>query len=274
MKMHKIAALFGACALVALAGCQTPPPTSPEAVGEVRAGSGYLNGYLPRKQYPDSLALLPEPPASGSSRAAADLDAYRATRALRGTPRWEMAIADVNLKFPAAAETFSCALDLPISPEATPHLNMLLRRTLIDLALPTYAAKDAYKRQRPYAALGGSTCEPSEEKKLSTDGAYPSGHAAIGWGWALVLTELAPERTDALLARGRAFGQSRVICGYHWQSDVDAGREVAAAALARLHADPTFVAQAAQARAEIAQARAQGRRATRDCRAEAAAIAR
>ena len=46
-----------------LAGCQTAPPTSPAVVGEYRAGSGYLNGYLDRKALPDSLALLPPPPA-------------------------------------------------------------------------------------------------------------------------------------------------------------------------------------------------------------------
>ena len=43
-----IAALTGAL----LAGCQSAPPlppTSPEVVGEFRAGSGYLRGYLDRK---------------------------------------------------------------------------------------------------------------------------------------------------------------------------------------------------------------------------------
>lgn len=129
-----------------LAGCQTAPPTPPNdpaVVGEYRAGSGYLKGYLDRKQLPDSLALLPKPPADGSTEAAADLAVHRATRALRDTPRWALAAADDNLKFPKAAEVFSCALDLPISAEATPHLNMLLRRTLLDAGLSTYGAKDA-----------------------------------------------------------------------------------------------------------------------------------
>ena len=30
------------------------------------------------------------------------------------------------------------------------------------------------------------------------------GHTAIGWGFALILSELAPDRADDLLARGRA----------------------------------------------------------------------
>jgi acid phosphatase (class A) len=271
---HRLVLPAALVSLAVLTACQTtpPPPTSPEVVGEYRAGSGYLKGYLDRKQLPDSLALLPKPPPDGSAEAAADLAVYRATRALRDSPRWALATADDNLKFPKAADTYSCALGMPISQEATPHLNMLLRRTLLDTGLSTYAAKDTYNRQRPFAALKEGTCAPASEAALAKDGSYPSGHAAIGWGWALLLAELAPDRADAVLQRGHAFGQSRVICGVHWQSDVDNGRLMGAAAIARLHADPTFTAQAALARGEIAAARAKGTASPLNCAAEAQAL--
>lgn len=269
--------LVGLAAAAMLAGCQTAPPappTDPAVVGEFRAGSGYLKGYLDRKQLPDSLALLPKPPADGSAEAAADLAVHRATRALRDTPRWALAAADDNLKFPKAAEVYSCTLGLPISQDATPHLNMLLRRTLLDAGLSTYAAKDTYKRQRPFAALQEGTCAPASEAALAKDGSYPSGHAALGWAWALVLTGIAPDRADALLQRGHAFGQSRVICGVHWQSDVDNGRVMGAAAVARLQSDPVFQAQAALAKQEIADARAKGATSPLNCAAEKAALGR
>ena len=264
-------------ALAVLAGCQTAPPappTSPEVVGEFRAGSGYLKGYLDRKQLPDSLALLPKPPAEGSAEAAADLAVHRATRALRDTPRWALANADDNLKFPKAAEVFSCALDMPISQAATPHLNMLLRRTLLDAGLSTYGAKDHYKRQRPFAALKEGTCAPASEAALAKDGSYPSGHSALGWAWGLVLAGIAPDKADAVLQRAHAFGQSRVICGVHWQSDVDHGRVMGAAAVARLQSDPVFTAQVALARQEVADARAKGAKSPLNCSAEKAALGR
>ncbi len=263
--------------LATLAGCQTTPPappTSPDLVGEYRAGSGYLKGYLDWQQLPDSLALLPRPPAEGSAEAAADLAAFRSSRALRDTPRWGLANADDNLKFPKAAEVFSCALDLPITQQATPHLNMLLRRTLLDAGLSTYGAKDHYKRQRPFAALNEGTCAPASEPALRNDGSYPSGHAALGWAWALVLAGIAPDKADAVLQRGHAFGQSRVICGVHWQSDVDNGRLMGAAAVARLQSDPVFQAQATLARLEIAGARSKGARSPLNCSAEKAALGR
>ena len=272
MALRPMRSVMLVCLAALFAGCQTPPPTSPEVVGEFRKGSGYLNGYLNPTQLPNSLALLPPPPAAGSAQAAADMETYKSTRALRNTPRWTLATQDANLKFPAAASTFSCALGIPVSQEGTPNLNMLLRRTLLDAGLATYAAKDKYNRQRPFVVTGEETCTPAEQPMLSKDGSYPSGHASLGWAWALVLVQAAPQNMDALLQRGYAFGQSRVICGVHWQSDVDAGRLIGAATVARLQSDETFKAQVALARDEIAQAQAKGLKPTADCAAEAAAL--
>lgn len=271
-----------ALALAACAGGPTAAPgassaaaptVSPEQVGEVRPGSGVLNGYLDRKALPNALALLPPPPAEGSPAAAADLAAYRETRALRDSPRWRLATQDAELRFPTAARTFSCALGLPVSAERTPHLNMLLRRTLADAGLATYSAKDHYNRVRPFVAMKESSCSAAEEPRLVKDGSYPSGHSALGWAWGLVLAQVSPERTDALVRRGYAFGQSRMICGVHWQSDVDAGRVVGAAAVARLQSDPTFNAQLELARREVAALRSSGAGPDGDCAAEAAALA-
>ena len=273
MALRPMRSVMLVCLAALFAGCQTPPPTSPEVVGEFRKGSGYLNGYLNPKQLPNSLALLPPPPAAGSAQAAADMETYKSTRALRNTPRWTLATQDANLKFPAAAAAFSCALGIPVSQEGTPNLNMLLRRTLLDAGLATYAAKDKYNRQRPFVVTGEETCTPAEQPMLSKDGSYPSGHSSIGWAWALVLVQAAPQNMDALLQRGYAFGFSRVVCGVHWQSDVDAGRVIGAATVARLQSDETFKAQVALARDEIAQTQAKGLKPAADCAAEAAALA-
>ena len=61
----------------------------------------------------------------------------------------------------------------------------------------------------PLSSTRPGTCYPEDEALLRSDGSYPSGHSALGWGWALVLAELNPDRADALFQRGRDFGQSR-----------------------------------------------------------------
>ncbi len=230
-------------------------------------------GFLQRDQLPDSLALLPVPPADGSAALERDEAARRDAEAWRGTARWTLAASDADLSFPHAASTYSCAAGIAISKEATPRTYALLGKSLIDIGLSTYRAKDEYKRTRPFVMHQAATCYPKDEPALRNDGSYPSGHSAVGWGWALILAELLPESADAILRRGRDFGQSRVVCNVHWQSDVDAGRVIASATVARLHADATFRAELEAARRELAAARQRVLPATDQCAAEKAALA-
>jgi acid phosphatase (class A) len=251
------------------AGCATvaPPPTE---LPEVRPG--YVAGYLQPAELPDGVALLPPPPAAGSAAVAADEEAYRATRRLKDTPRWTLAAKDAELRFPQATEVFSCAIGMAISAEKTPHLNMLLRRVRMDSSRANDKPKEHYKRPRPFMVTKEASCTPKGDPKAKPD-SYPSGHASIGWAWALTLAEVAPDRADAILARGLAYGQSRVICGVHYRSDVEAGRVIGAATVSRLHANPVFQAQVAEARMEVEAARAAGGKSPLDCAAEARALA-
>ena len=143
---------------------------------------------------------------------------------------------------------------------------MLLRR------IPTRAApttgQDHFK-PAAVAVTGEAACSAVA---LSAD-SYPSGHSSIGWAWSLALAEIAPERANAIFARGLEFGVSRVVCGMHWMSDVEAGRIVGASTVSRLHADPVFTAQMAHARREVEAAHAAGAKPPHDCAAEAQAIA-
>jgi acid phosphatase (class A) len=234
---------------------------------------GSIAGYLASTALPNSLALIPPPPVPGSAAFAADEEASKKSLALRGTPRWTMATEDASLAFPQAASTFSCALNAPITERDTPRLYLLMRRVLDNPGHATGAAKDHYQRARPFALNMQPICTPADENALRNNGSYPSGHASIGWAWALILSEIAPEKMDAILARGRAFGESRVICNVHWQSDVIEGAFVGAATVARLHADPAFLADLQAAKAELAAVRAKGLKPVRDCTAETKALA-
>ena len=266
--------LVAVLACVALTtGCASSGRLSqPAAVPEIRPG--VLAGYLAPKALPNSLILIPPPPALGSAALAYDEEISRKALTSRGTPRWTVANEDADLTFPQAAGTFSCALNAPITEQGTPHLYLLLRRTRTDASLSTYTAKNHYNRPRPLFVNKEPICPSEEGKSYIKDGSYPSGHTSIGWAWALILSEISPEQTDAILARGRAFGESRVICNVHWQSDVIGGFLMGAATVARLHADPTFRADLEAANAELAAVRAKGLKPLRDCTAEAAAMAK
>jgi acid phosphatase (class A) len=241
-------------ALIA-AGCGTyESETASPAVKEI--APGLLEGYLATEELPNSLELLPPPPEEGSAGFTLDEERSREALALRGTPRWQQAARDANLHFPEAAEAFSGVIGIPITEEETPHLYMLLHRSLTDAGLSTYRAKNHYNRARPFMMNREPICTPEDRDALTRDGSYPSGHTAIGWAWALILCEIFPERTDEILARGREFGESRMVCNVHWQSDVQEGRFMGAATVARLHADAGFLTDLERAKREVEELKA------------------
>lgn len=250
------AAALSACSMVSdwRLGPGEPPPPTPVHSSTWREPP---KGYLPAGAHPDSLKILPPPPAVGSPQQLGELATFEATRALQGTPRWTQAIRDADLSGKEAFMSFSCAANVKIGPDTTPTLARLLMR-LIDDGRPVYnPAKDFYARKRPAAGNDAPICVP-RERWIETNGSYPSGHSLIGFSWGLILAELVPDRATELVARGREHGDSRVICGVHWQSDVDAGRVLASALVARLRADPGFQADLAAARSEIEAARTLG----------------
>lgn len=208
--------------------------------------------YLKNDRAIDSLALLPPPPDVGSIAFLNDQAMYEQGRLLRNTPRGELAVADANLSSGGIAQAFSQAFGSPIAQQNSPQLYKLLTNMIEDAGdLATRSAKMKYMRIRPFAFYGVPTCNTKEQDKLAKNGSYPSGHTSIGWATALVLAEINPHRQDAILQRGVELGQSRVICGYHWQSDVDAARIVGSAVVATLHANPAFQAQLAKAKQEF-----------------------
>ena len=79
----------------------------------------------------------------------------------------------------------------------------------------------------------------------------PSGHTILGYSAALLLTEINPERADTLMSRGIMYGDSRIIVGAHWNSDVEAGRLAASIAYTRLHTNRQFLKQMKRAKKEF-----------------------
>ncbi len=237
---------------LAVVGCASAPaPTQTFWTGF----RDHPHGYLDKADAPNAAVFLEAPPASGSLREQDDIAYYRATRALKGTPRWDQARADNEIETPAAPRVFDEALGVAFVPERMPTLTRLLGRMLGDLETIQTPAKRGFVRPRPFVTEPAETCI-APEPWLAASGSYPSGHSALGWAWALVLSEMAPDRADQILARGLAYGDSRAICGVHYASDVEAGRIVGAALVARLKADPNFQREFVIARRELADERA------------------
>ncbi|MBO4966429.1 MAG: phosphatase PAP2 family protein [Muribaculaceae bacterium] len=216
--------------------------------------------FLEEGEVASSLTLLPPPPTEGSVRFEYDKARYEWGKSLRDTERGQQAFQDARVGGDGVPRAFSEAFGIEITPEDTPEIYRLIvgmREDAGDLA--TRSAKNSYNRRRPFAYYGEPTCNPEQQEELSTNGSYPSGHTSIGWATALVLAEINPDRIDEILKRGYEMGESRIICGYHWDSDVEAGRTVGAGVVAVLHSDKGFMRQLKKAKKEFSRLKASGK---------------
>lgn len=211
------------------------------------------HGYLAPGEF-DVTHILEPAPRKGDPRYEADRKIFRATRALRGTPRWNLATNDVDYTMPAMLRDFSCAVGVTLTPANVPALVSVLQRAGADTSAQTGRAKAFYQRRRPYFLDHGEICQPRSELGQSYD--YPSGHTTWGWTWGLILSNLAPDRAQPILQRARAYGDSRFLCGAHNESAVEAGMLSATATMALVQTKAAFQADLAAARAELTALRA------------------
>jgi acid phosphatase (class A) len=235
-------ALWGGAAVAALAcGVLAQQPTPPPPVA----------GDLTPKTMPDIAHLIAPPPPEGGPRQMQDLEIFKATRALDGSARWRLAQSDNVYAIPNLMSDFSCAAAMQLTPEGAPKTAQLLRRVLRDSGSTASSAKQVFRRKRPYLYVDGPICIDKTEA-LAESPDYPSGHSTLSWATGMILSELMPDHATALMSRARAYGESRIVCGVHSLSAVEAGRFTASAVVAAEHGSAEFRADMDQARAEIA----------------------
>ena len=186
-----------------------------------------------------SATILGPPPADGSAGSAADIAAYQGTRKLEGSARWRLAINDVSFGASAVLDSFACALGNRVDLANVPKLATLFDRVRLDVSRASSHAKQHYRRVRPHVGNNAAICV-EREPDINRSFAYPSGHASLGWTFALILAAVVPDRATEILTRGRVYGESRIICGVHWRSDVEAGRTIGASVFASLLSNQSF----------------------------------
>lgn len=171
----------------------------------------------------DRVTGRPPLPASAAERD--DLAVLRWLQRYR-TPEQ---VADAWLLLDRNLALFSRALGLDLSKSA-PGLLRGLRPFLAEVDEASAQLKLLARRPRPYQSHPElAPCLPPE-----TGYSFPSGHATWYAAAAELLAALVPERRERLLQVGSHGGASRVMCGVHYPSDVEAGQRLGSAAAAQL----------------------------------------
>jgi acid phosphatase (class A) len=125
------------------------------------------------------------------------------------------------------------------------------------LELPIIASQDARldAGAKPAEPVRMSPRDPRQAiLDVSTGGSYPSGHAMFGCMTAVLLGVMVPEQRTALLERGSAYAQNRVVGGVHYPTDVEAGCTGGKIVAAVLLQSPVFQDDFATARDETRRA--------------------
>ena len=131
--------------------------------------------------------------------------------------------------------------------EAYPALFTLLRHAASDAWRDGDAAQDYWHRDRPWVADARVQLLVESIKRPS----YPSGHSTTNHIWAHVLSDLFPEKEEALFARAYEIGLHRTWAGVHFPSDIEAGKRYAAYLYGTMQSNPQFQTELAAARTEI-----------------------
>jgi acid phosphatase (class A) len=209
--------------------------------------TGYLVG-----QEIDFHSLLGPPPPADSRWDRSDEQLVQAYQSV-DEARWKMAELDQLQLYPRFTE----ALGRPIDSKTSPALVALLDRALLDVDATAAAAKDYFHRPRPpqriqLSRVCGKDNAPKPEEHPMSGASYPSGHSTRGWTVAMILARVAPDRAEALMKRAQEYEESRLICGMHFPTDVEAGQVVATAVVAHLDASRAFQTDLLSARREYA----------------------
>lgn len=243
------------CGAAAMAQAHNDPKFQTDitaARDEYKKLLGLASSYDPTAgaAIPNGVSIINAPINTSDSRYQADLMRYYEAKKLRETDRGQQAVIDADANTDNLARIFGAVIGITISPSTTPAIYSLMEEIRLSNANVCQAVKLTYFRLRPFAQLGESTPIPAKEPYYKTQSSYPSGHTCYAWAVALMLAEVAPAYQNHILARAYVFGDNRVVVGYHWPTDVDAGRILGAAIIANLQSNVKFRNLIVQGQAE------------------------
>lgn len=197
----------------------------------------------------DFKSLIGDPPADTSPEHAQEIDHMLDLQATRTPEQEQRCKQEVKLSvflFSNVLGDWFNAHDLPITEQ-------VMNEAKLNAGQVTTAAKDLYKRVRP--PVDNPKIHPCVPLERSFS--YPSGHTVAGIVWATLLSEIFPDKREALMSRGKQIGDDRVLAGMHYPTDVIAGRKLGAEIARRLLENESFKAELEKARQECLAAAAQ-----------------
>ncbi|MCQ2314910.1 MAG: phosphatase PAP2 family protein [Bacteroidales bacterium] len=201
---------------------------------------------------PDAVKYLPDFPVFKDKDAFFnDSILYRRGYAMRDSERGRQAILDAGETLDFYLKRFGEVMGVSLSEEQNPAIARYIKTAYSFARGGISNAKRVYGRMRPFCYFGEPSGIPEDEEINGLFTSFPSGHSVRAWTIALALIAIDDEHEYDIINLGYELGQSRVITGFHYQSDVDAGRMAASVAFAKIVSDEEFIKLMNLAREEL-----------------------
>jgi acid phosphatase (class A) len=195
----------------------------------------------------DPSRLLPPPAKDGSDYQKADLAEVERVYKSRDPERkaqaeWDDKHESVELFFKTLGPQFDLA--------KLPATAKLIAEVDNEQSVVANIAKRYFLRNRPWAidpSLVACDYKPNAPPLTS----YPSGHATLGYSEGFILAQLMPEKAQAILQRASDYAYSRIVCGAHYPSDIEASHVLGTELTMLMLQNPGFAAQVEASKAEL-----------------------
>ena len=191
----------------------------------------------------DLTAILPPPPANNSAETNKEVGEVLIIQVTRTPAMVARAQADDEEDVWRFADVLGSKFDKAALPKTAAFFDRIgaTEGAVVD------PAKKVFNRPRPH--LLNDLVKPVIDPSKS--GSWPSGHATVGTMMGIVLSNMIPEKRAAIMARAREFGESRVVAGMHYPSDVEEGRVAGSVIAQTIMQLDEFKAEFAASKAEL-----------------------
>lgn len=193
----------------------------------------------------DLAAVIGLPPAMNSPEQKREFDEVLQISLNRTPEREKAAIAD---QYQTLARFLEGA-GIPFAGNEHREVRLLYREAQIELGIVLLGVRRLTNRQRPFTVWNKVRVKPCPGGRPEGT-SFPAGHAATAALYAELLGTAAPELAGRLEERVKDYGESRLVCGFHYRSDLAAGDKAGRAVAKALLADRAFRARFDETRAE------------------------
>jgi len=194
----------------------------------------------------DVARIVGLPPAMNSPEQKREFDEVLQISQSRTPEREKAAIAD---QYQTLARFLEGA-GIPFAGSEHREVRLLFREAQVELSIVLLGVRRLTNRQRPFTVWNKVRVKPCPGGRPEGT-SFPAGHAATAALYADLLTEAAPELAARVEERVTDYNESRLVCGFHYRSDLTAGDKAGRAVAKALLAERAFRSRFDETKAEI-----------------------